>query len=167
MSEASEWIEGLRLQPHPEGGWYRELYRAEESIPQHALPDRFSGDRDFSTAIYYLLEQSDFSALHRIRQDELWHFYDGSALDVEVIDTNGHHSTLKLGKDLQSGQQPMGVVAAGCLFGAKVSDGGGFSLVGCTVAPGFDFADFELADRQQLLEQFPEHRSVIEALTRE
>ena len=166
MSEAAEWIESLQMQPHPEGGWFREVYRSDESISQQCLPDRFDGDRAFSTAIYYLLEKSDFSALHRIHQDELWHFYDGAALCVEVIDTDGNHSTIRLGKDLRSLQQPMGVVAAGCLFGASVSDPAGFALVGCTVAPGFDFADFELADRQQLLEQFPQHRSIIERLTR-
>lgn len=166
MSEAAQWIESLQLQPHPEGGWFREVYRAQESIPSRCLPDRFSGDRCFSTAIYYLLEKGDFSALHRIQQDELWHFYEGSPLDVEMIDLQGNHSTIKLGRDLQSGQQPMAVVPAGCLFGAAVSDRSGFALAGCTVAPGFDFADFELADREQLLGQLPQHRSIIERLTR-
>jgi predicted cupin superfamily sugar epimerase len=166
MSEAAEWIESLQLQPHPEGGWFREVYRSQESIPKRSLPNRFQGDRSFSTAIYYLLEKTDFSALHRIQQDELWHYYDGAALTVEVIDPDGSHWSVRLGKDFDAGQRPMAVVPAGCLFGAVVSDPEGFSLVGCTVAPGFDFADFELADRQQLLEQFPEHRSIIERLTR-
>lgn len=167
MSRAKEWIEALKMEPHPEGGWFREVYRADESIPQKCLPDRFSGDRNYCTAIYYLLESGDFSSLHRIQQDELWHFYEGSPLHVEVIDEQGHHHTVRLGRDLQAGQQPMGVVAAGCLFGAAVSEPESFSLVGCTVAPGFDFADFELADREQLLGQMPQHRAVIERLTKE
>ncbi len=161
-----DWIQVLDLQPHPEGGWYREIYRANEAVRQDALPTRFASDRAFSTAIYYLLGQSDFSALHRIHQDEIWHFYDGAPLAVEVIHPNGSTETLQLGRNLHAGERPFAVVPAGCWFGARPKPGPEYSLVGCTVAPGFDFDDFELANRANLIEVFPQHRQLIEQLTR-
>jgi hypothetical protein len=135
-------------------------------LSRAALPPRFGGDRAFSTAIYFLLVGDDFSALHRIRQDEIFHFYDGSALLLHVIDPHGSYSMVKVGRDLSAGQLPQAVVKAGSLFGATVSDPRSYSLVGCTVAPGFDFADFEMPDREELCRQFPQHRPVIERLTR-
>ncbi|REJ93935.1 MAG: cupin domain-containing protein [Planctomycetota bacterium] len=167
MPTADKYIQHLRLQPHPEGGWFCEFYRAAESIPQSGLPDRFTGDRAFSTAIYFLLNQTEFSAFHRIRQDELWHFYDGSSLTIHQISPDGEYSTIRLGRGVQSGEAITAVVPAGRLFGATVDDASSFSLVGCTVAPGFDFADFEMPTRAQLIEQFPQHRSIIERLTSE
>ena len=119
MSVAEHWIKELQLQPHPEGGHFRETYRCEEAIARAHLPGRFTGDRSFSTAIYFLLKGTDFSALHRIRQDEVWHFYDGSTLTVDVIDPAGNHAALRLGKDIRAGEQPQAVVKAGCLFGAS------------------------------------------------
>ena len=166
MDGASHWIESLGMQQHPEGGWFREVYRSAELIPREGLPSRFNGVRAFSTAIYFLLNQTDFSALHRIRQDEVWHFYDGSSLTIHIIDPEGHYSTARLGQDLKAGEQPMAVVQAGCFFGATVNDRESFSLVGCTVAPGFDFDDFEMPSREQLLEQFPQHQQLIEMLTK-
>jgi predicted cupin superfamily sugar epimerase len=123
------------------------------------------GNRVFSTAIYFLLESHHVSALHRIQADEVWHFYAGGPLDVFVIDPAGKLSVIHLGPDLANGQVFQTVVPAGCWFGSKPAPGIPFSLVGCTVAPGFDFADFELADRATLLAQFPQHRAVIEQLT--
>lgn len=161
-----QWINELQLQPHPEGGWYREVYRANESIAQAALPDRFTGDRAFSTSIYYLLGPGDISALHRIRQDEIWHFYDGSSLVVDVIYPDGRAETLRVGRDLNAGELPMAVVPAGSWFGATADTSDGYSLVGCTVAPGFDFDDFELPSRAELLERFPQHCELIKRLTR-
>jgi uncharacterized protein len=166
MSSAREWIEALGLKPHPEGGWFRETYRAEEAVARAALPPRFTGDRAFSTAIYYLLEGDEFSALHRIRQDEVFHFYDGCGLTLHVIDPRGDYATIRLGRDRAAGEVPQAVVPAGCVFGATVSESGSYALVGCTVAPGFDFADFELPGREELCRQFPQHRAVIERLTR-
>ncbi len=162
---AKDWIEELGLQRHPEGGWFREVYRAEGSIPHDGLTDRFGGDRAYSTAIYFLLRGQEFSGLHRIRQDELWHFYAGSPLTIHCIDRKGQHSTLHLGMEVSEGRAPMRVVPAGDLFGATVDDAGSFTLVGCTAAPGFDFADFEMPGRAALLEQYPQHRSLIERLT--
>ena len=166
MTIARDWIESLQLQPHPEGGYYRETYRSPESITRQSLPPRFSGDRAFSTAIYYLLQGNDFSALHRIKQDEVLHFYDGTSLIISVIDLAGELSTVLLGRDVKSGEVPQAVIQAGCIFGSRVANPGSYALVGCTVAPGFDFADFEILTRQELLDSYPRHRVIIEQLTR-
>lgn len=153
------------MQAHPEGGYFVETYRAAETIPQQALPARFSGDRNFSTGIYFLLETHHFSALHRIQADELWHFYAGGPLNVYVIHPAGQLEIIRLGNNPEQGEVFQAVVPAGCWFGSKPADGTAYSLVGCTVAPGFDFADFELADRTVLSQQYPQHREVIEQLT--
>jgi predicted cupin superfamily sugar epimerase len=163
---AREWIDQLRLQRHPEGGWFRETYRSPETIARAALPGRFGGDRAFSTAIYYLLEGGELSALHRIRQDEGWHLYAGSALTLHLIAPDGAYSTRALGWRPGAGEEPQAVVPAGWLFAATVNDPASYSLAGCTVAPGFDFADFTLPTRAELLEAYPQHRAVIERLTR-
>jgi uncharacterized protein len=166
MLDAREWIERLGLAPHPEGGFFRETYRAAETIARAHLPPRFSGDRAFSTAIYFLLEGRDFSALHRIHQDEMWHFYDGCPLLVSGISPEGRLSVVRLGRDVQADEVPQAVVPAGHFFGARPSDADSYSLVGCTVAPGFDFADFELPTRGEIVERFPQHAGVIQQLTR-
>jgi predicted cupin superfamily sugar epimerase len=159
------YIESLAMQPHPEGGYFAESYRSGETMIASALPDRFAGDRVFSTAIYFLLESHHISALHRIQADEVWHFYAGGPLDIFVIDPAGELSIIHLGSDLANGQVFQAVVPAGYWFGSKPAPGTTFSLVGCTVAPGFDFADFEMAERATLLAQYPQHRAVIEQLT--
>ena len=166
MPNAREWIEQLRLSRHPEGGWFRETYRSSETVAAAHLPPRFTGDRAFSTAIYYLLEQDDFSALHRIHQDEVWHFHDGAALTLHLIAPSGEASSLHLGRRPDLGQLPQAVVPAGYLFAAAVDEPNAYSLCGCTVAPGFDFADFEMPPRAELLQLYPEHRALIERLTR-
>lgn len=163
---ARQWIEHLGLTRHPEGGYYREVYRSQEIIKRAYLPERFSGDRCFATAIYFLLEGDDFSAFHRIRQDEIWHFYDGSPLTIHVISQDGGYSTLALGRDADAAQRPMAVVGAGDLFAAQVDEVSSFSLLGCTVAPGFDFADFDMPGRDQLLREHTQHRDIIETLSR-
>ena len=166
MNSAEQWIQTLQLNPHPEGGWFREIYRANGTISHQSLPTRFSGDRHFSTAIYFLLNMADFSAFHRIKQDELWHFYDGASLTIHMIDLTGNYSVVKLGRNIQAGETLVTVVKAGWLFGATVSDNRSYGLVGCTVAPGFDFDDFEMPSRTRLLAQYPQHRGIIEKLTR-
>jgi hypothetical protein len=166
MTEAQDWIECLRLHPHPEGGYFRETYRSAEMIARQHLPARFSGDRAFATAIYFLLQGNDFSALHRIKQDELWHFYEGGALVISVIEPGGTLSLLRLGRDVRAGEMLQAVVPAGCIFGARVQDPRSYALVGCTVAPGFDFADFEMLTRHELLSLYPQHEPIITQLTR-
>ncbi|TLS67940.1 cupin domain-containing protein [Mariprofundus erugo] len=165
LSRAATWIDVLELQKHPEGGWYREIYRASEQIPVSGLPSRFDGERAFCTSIYFLLAGDEFSALHRIRQDELWHFYDGDGLTVHVITPDGVYSEKKLGRNPERGDSLMHVVETGHWFGASVS-ADGFALVGCTVAPGFDFADFELPSGDELLALYPHHEALIRRLTR-
>ena len=159
---AVDWIEKLSLQKHPEGGWFKEVYRSEGFIPASALTPSHSGQRNFSTSIYFLLEGNDFSAFHRIKSDEIWHFYAGSSVTIYSIDHTGilHKHCIGDGNNFQA------VVRAGEWFAAKPDDEKSFSLVGCTVAPGFDFADFEMAKRDQLLKLFPQHRELIEAFTR-
>lgn len=155
------WIKKLDLQLHPEGGWFRETYRAQEIIPATGLPARFSGARSFCTAIYFLLTEDTFSAFHRILSDEIWHFHAGDALEIHLLHPGGGHQMIPLGPGAFQA-----VVPAGCWFGARMAAGGSFALVSCTVAPGFDFTDFRLARRGDLLSQFPAHRDIIRALTR-
>jgi predicted cupin superfamily sugar epimerase len=166
MTNAQHWIAGLQLQPHPEGGYYRQTYRSPEVVAKAHLPERFAGDRVFSTAIYYLLTGRDKSAFHRIKSDEGWHFYDGSPLTIHVLDGQGNYSTIQLGRSLPAGEVPQAVVNAGDLFGATVNNPDSYTLVGCTVAPGFDFADFEMPSREELLKRYPQHRALIEQLGR-
>lgn len=163
---ARYWIEKLQLEAHPEGGYFRQTYRADLLLPTAALPG-FGGARAASTAIYFLLEGRNFSAFHRLRSDEVWHFYAGEPLDVHVIDPQGEYSAIRLGRDLEAGQVPQAVVRAGCWFASHVADWKSFALVGCTVAPGFDFDDFDLGKREELVAMYPQHRELIERLTRE
>jgi uncharacterized protein len=162
--DAQYWINHLGLSSHPEGGYYRATYKSELTIARSALPSGYQGDRSASTAIYFLLDGRDFSAFHRIASDEVWHFYAGSSLVVYVIDPEGDYSELHLGDGLDEVFQA--VVKAGCWFASRVKDAAGFALVGCTVAPGFDFADFELAVGAELVAAYPQHRKLIEELTR-
>ncbi len=168
MSDAAYWIERLDLRPHPEGGYFRETYRAVETVPASALPARFDGPRAFSTAVYFLLTRDAFSAFHRIRSDELWHFYAGDGVTIAVLDADGTGAltTASLGSDPTRGESPQVVIPAGAWFAAEVARAGSFALVGCTVAPGFDFADFELGERVDLVRRYPQHRGAIERLTR-
>jgi len=163
--DANYWIKKLNLEPHPEGGFYRQTYKADQVLLREALP-QFPGPRPASTAIYFLLEQESFSAFHRLRSDELWHFYAGAPLVVHVISESGEYSKILLGSDPEAGEALQAVVKAGSWFASHLADGKSFALVGCTVAPGFDFDDFELAKRDELTRRYPQHRQVIEKLTR-
>ncbi len=163
---AKEWIENLDLIKHPEGGWYRENYRSSEIILKENLPDRFTGDRSFSTSIYFLLSSDEFSAFHRIKQDEIWHFYDGSPLTIHIIDEEGNYFDLLLGKEFSENESLQVVVKAGCLFGASLKEENSYSLVGCSVAPGFDFDDFEMPSRTILMKQYPKYKTIIEKISR-
>jgi len=167
MKTAAYYIEKLNLSSHIEGGAFRETYRSEMSMEQEQLPAEFNGNRNVSTAIYFLLKEGQFSALHRIASDELWHFYEGDTLRVYEIRTDGTLITHVLGKDLEKGEVFQCVVKAGSWFGSRCEVPGGFSLVGCTVAPGFDFEDFVLADRTILSEEFPQYQDLIRELTYE
>ncbi|OGQ45176.1 MAG: cupin [Deltaproteobacteria bacterium RIFCSPLOWO2_02_FULL_46_8] len=153
------------LKPHPEGGFFKETFRDSEFIPQKALPSRFKSDRNFSTAIYFLLPEGTKSRLHRIASDEVWHFYLGDSLTIVQISPKGEVEKIVLGQDVKTGQKVQHVVPEGYWFGAYPNSGSRYSFVGCTVAPGFDFADFEMGKRSDLLKQFPKAKEVIELLT--
>ena len=166
MKDADYWIEKLGLVKHPEGGYYREVYRSSEIIPLDALPARYNGERSFSTSIYFLLREKETSRLHRLKSDELWHFYTGSPLNIHVIDPDGNHLAIKLGSDFEKGESFQYTIEKGCWFGATVNDPSSYSLAGCTVAPGFEFDDFEIGQREELIRLYPEHKLVIEMLAK-
>ena len=159
------WQEQLQLQPHPEGGCFKETYRSAENIERQALPERYGGSRSYCTGIYFMLRAGEFSAFHRIQSDEMWHFYDGDPLTVSILHENGSLEEIRLGRDHANGEVLQAVVPRGVWFGSRVASGGDFALVGCTVAPGFDFADFEMAERTQLTNDYPQHKEIIAALT--
>jgi len=161
---AEYFIKHLRLTPHPEGGYFKETYRASESIPVDALPARFAGGRSFSTGIYYLLEQGDCSVFHKIKSDEGWHFYAGETLLIHIIESDGAYHCIKLGANLSAGEIFQFVVPANTWFASEPAPDSSFCLAGCTVAPGFDFADFEIARKENLLASFPQHSDIISRL---
>ena len=169
---AAYWIRALDLEPHPEGGFYRQTFRSALILPKPALPGGFEGGRPASTAIYFLLEQGNFSAFHRLRSDEHWHFYSGSPLLVHQIAPGGRCSQTRLGPDPDAGEHFQAVVPAGIWFASELAPGKlqtdavPYALVGCTVAPGFDFGDFELATGETLANIYPQHRDLIVRLTR-
>jgi len=188
--DAAYWIRHLELAPHPEGGCYRQTYRSDLVLSKSALPAEFSGPRAASTAIYFLLDENSFSAFHRLRSDEIWHFYLGSLLLIHIIDASGRYSEIRLGADPEAGAVFQTTVKAGCWFASQLASRADallrsqnrpatyhelatpsnpldpFALVGCTVAPGFDFDDFELTKRADLLQLYPQHAQPIVALTR-
>lgn len=159
-------IDNLQLQPHPEGGYYKENYRSSEVIEGHALPARFMGRRNMSTAIYYLLQQGDFSAFHKIKSDECWHFYAGGTLIIHMLSSKSGYNQVRLGNNFKSGELFQWVVEAGVWFASEPANKTSYSLTGCTVAPGFDFADFEMADSNLLLSEFPDQALLIKRLCR-
>jgi hypothetical protein len=159
------WIEKLQLQKHPEGGWFKEIYRSAEMIPASALPAGFSGDRSFSTSIYYLLESEDFSAFHRIKSDELWHFYTGTSV-IEIISIQkGKIRRQFLGDNPQENQSFQVVVPKNTWLAARLINKNGFALAGCTVSPGFHFDDFEMGT-EKLINEYTELKKEIVGLIR-
>ncbi len=156
-----EVIALLGLAPHPEGGFFRESFRAAASVAAPFAPV----SRAASTAIYFLLRAGEFSALHSVLSDEVWHHYLGATLELHTVDRAGMHQRVELGPKLQHGECPQWVVPAGTLQAARVI-GDGFALCGCTVAPGFDFADFNMPSRSELTLRYPALTDLIESFTR-
>lgn len=168
MLTAQEIIERLRLRPLPrEGGWFAETYRAAGAIPEEPLGRGYGGARSFGTAIYYLLTPDTFSALHRLRGDEIFHFYLGDPVEMLLLRRDGSREIVTLGNDLAAGMQPQFVVPGGVWQGARLRAGGRFALLGTTMAPGFDWADFEAGEREPLVARYPKCESLIRALARE
>jgi predicted cupin superfamily sugar epimerase len=165
--DVAEIIERLGLKPlEPEGGFFRETYRSEEVIGREGLPPRYGTARSHCTAIYYLLTPETFSALHRVKSDEIFHFYAGDPVRMLQLDPEGRGETVILGSDLKAGQTPQHLVRRGVWQGCRLEEGGRFALMGTTVAPGFDYEDFELAGREELMKQFPQFEKEIRRLTR-
>ena len=159
--DAQYWVHKLQLIPHPEGGYYRETYRSDLNFSASVLCQQYSGTRCASTAIYFLLEKGQCSAFHRIRSDELWHFHVGDSMNIHMIDSRGEWRVERLGPRAEAGDTFQLAVPAGCWFAAEVIDKESFGLCSCTVAPGFEFDDFELADPGRLSKEYPQHRELI------
>jgi len=162
MSRKETLIRQLNLQAHPEGGYFAETYRSDGEIPpKKQSSGEYPGGRPFSTAIYYLLGEDDVSHFHRLQSDEIWHHYEGSPATIHIIEPDGNYKALQLGNKLENGERFQHTVPAGNWFAVSVNDRNGFFLAGCTVAPGFDFEDFEMADRNRMPEMFPQHETLI------
>ncbi|MCD8498378.1 MAG: cupin domain-containing protein [Alphaproteobacteria bacterium] len=159
--DAEALIKKFDLMPHPEGGFFRETYRADLS----AGFEGFNGPRSASTGIYFLLPSGTRSCLHRIKSDEMWHFYLGGPMHLVEIGEDGALKETILGSDIAAGEVVQHVVPAGVWFGGAPLEGSSFSFVGCTVAPGFDFQDFEMGRQADLLSRFPEHAQYIRVLS--
>lgn len=166
MFSVQQLIDHFSLSPHPEGGWYKQTYKSTEFIPADTLPARFVGERVFSTAIYFLLEKGNFSAIHKIKSDECWHFYAGDPLLIYIIHDGGDLEIIQLGKEFDKGHQFQFVVPANCWFASRPAPGSEYCFTGCTVAPGFEFADFELANAADLSAIYPQHTDLIKELCR-
>jgi predicted cupin superfamily sugar epimerase len=163
---ADNLVQLLELHPHPEGGFYKEIYRSSEYVSESCLPKRFEGDRSICTSIYYLLEKGDFSAFHRIKSDEIWHYYHGGSVLIHMLHPNSLYECRTVGSNIADNAVFQLVIPAGTWFAAEPAVGTDFILSGCTVAPGFDFSDFELADKEHLTAQFPQHQHLINRLCR-
>jgi len=163
---ADDVIEKLNLLPHPEGGYFKETYRSLETIKKKCLPERYSGNRTFSTQIFFLLKGNQFSSFHKLNSDETWHFHAGCPIEIISISPDGTLAKTILGINLLDDQLPQYTIPAGIWFAAKPLDIQSFTLVSCSVAPGFDFADFQLGDKDFLIKQFPGHSQIITQFTR-
>jgi uncharacterized protein len=164
---AEEIKQLLGLEAHPcEGGYFRQTWKSEEEIPLKALPSRYSGPRAAGTAIYYLLEPSTFSEMHRLISDEVFHFYYGDPVEMLQLWPDGSSRVVRLGSDIAAGVLPQLVVPKGVWQGSRLVPGGSVALIGCSVSPGFDYADYETGVRADLIGEYPESAALIEILTR-
>lgn len=152
----AELVEKLDLLPHPEGGYYSETYRSEETI--------VGKNRQLMTSIYFLLTSENVSNFHRIKSDEIWFFHEGSSLIVHTLSAEGHKEN-RVGLSIDKGENPQFLVGKDTIFGSTVADENSYSLVSCVVSPGFDFQDFELFTKEQLLKEFPDSETIISRLT--
>lgn len=167
MYTAEDYISAFDLQPHPEGGFYREVYRSQEVYQAQHLSPRFGGDRSFLTSIYFLIKPGYPSHFHRIKSDEIWYFHDGELVVIHVLHVDGSYEKMLMGPNVAAKEQLQACVPAGSWFAAECGSelGRGFALVSCAVAPGFDFADFEMAETLPLQANYPNHRDLIQRLS--
>ena len=161
MKSAEYWIEKLEMIKHPEGGYFKETYRSDESIDAGHLPGRYEGSRSFGTSIYFLLTTESVSNFHRLQSDEIWHFHQGGVAKIHFITEEGQYYSKDIGPDLEKGQSLQVIIPRNTWFAAEVIEEH-YILVGCTVSPGFEFEDFELAEGKNLKGQYPEYTEVIE-----
>jgi hypothetical protein len=167
MIDAKSIIDTLSLNPHPEGGHYAETYRSSEMLTHSSLPPRYTGDRSHSTAIYYLLSGQEFSRMHLLQSDELFHFYFGHPVEILLLSPSGESDLITLGTNLEEAQRPQQLVPKGVWQGARLKNpsSDSFALLGCTVAPGFDFADFSVINAEDLVEKYPDRADLIRQLS--
>lgn len=165
LTGSEYWIKKLGLKKHPEGGYYHEFYRSSTLISPQDLNWNCTEKRASATSIYFLLTSGEVSKLHRLKSDELWYYHAGSSLTITVITPQGSFSRHILGLNLDENEQPQVIIPAGSIFGASVNDSGSYSLVSCMVTPGFDFRDFELLSKEQLIKEYSQYQEVIEELT--
>jgi uncharacterized protein len=151
----------LNLQPHPEGGYFKEVYRSNEILKKEFLPLRYDRDRNLATSIYFMLEGEQTSKFHRLKSDEQWHFYDGCPVNIYILNEQGELSPITLGKNIANDEVFQTVIKQNHWFAAELADKNSFCLVGCIVSPGFDFTDFELAKRDELINMYPQHKDLI------
>ena len=166
---AEEMKKLLGLRPHPrEGGWYVRTYEAAELVAAEAFSDeRYASARRTGTAIYYLLEPETFSEMHRLKSDEVFHFYMGDAVEMLQLATGGRGERILIGTDLAAGERPQVVARSGVWQGSRLKAGGSWALMGCSVSPGFEFEDYETGGREELSARWPEFAAEIVKLTRD
>ncbi len=164
MNTADYFIKNLNMTPHPEGGFYKEIYASEENITSNDLKVEFEGSRILWTSIYFLLRDGEVSNFHRLKSDEMWYYHSGSPLTIYMISPEGEFFTEQLGLDIENGEKPQILVPKNYIFGSAMNNKG-YALVGCMVSPGFEFKDFELLKRSELIEKYPQHQQIILKLT--
>jgi uncharacterized protein len=161
LNQLDFWVAKLGMNPHPEGGYYKETFQSEEQISDRELSVNFEGRRKLYTSIYFLLTSDDVSHFHRLKSDELWYYHGGSSLSIHVIDESGEYKEIKLGMNLDAGEIPQVLVKKNSIFGSSVSEKDTCSLVGCMVSPGFEFQDFELFTQEELMKVYPQQKEII------
>jgi predicted cupin superfamily sugar epimerase len=166
IPEADHIIEKFNLIEHPEGGYFTEKFRSHEKINK-GLPERFQGGHSLYTSIYFLLKGNDISAFHILKSDEIWHFYEGTTLLIHTILNDGFVNTVRLGRKYNKDDVFQHLIKAGTYFCAEVEDKSSYSFVGCTVSPGFEYSDFTLCKRNELLNLYPQNKDLILKFTSE
>lgn len=162
MFDAGYFISALNLEPHVEGGYFREIYRSPQKIDGKGLMWSVEGERPLVTTIYFLLKSGQVSKFHRLKSDEIWFYHYGPPLIIHMIDPQGNLISRRLGLDIQKLESPQLLVPANTVFGAEVAEDNSFSLVSCMVSPGFDYGDFELFKSSELVRLYPDHKNLIE-----
>lgn len=160
---ADDLIEHFSLLKHPEGGYYREVYRSEKTL--NNLPSPFNGSRNYLTSIYFMLKSEDKSLFHRLSADEIWYFHLGTALKFYLLDPEGNLKTFILGSDFRKGEMLQVIAPANHYMAAEVIEEDSFTFISCAVAPGFDFVDFEMGDKKSMTQDYPSHAEIIDRFT--